>query len=108
MLIIVLIHSNHIIHLYLQSNEAGNSNACELIGFKRCMSYLTETESLTIKSLVTDRHKQINAFIRDDLKFNIEKCRYMEHYYDVWHAAKGNFIPHTDTSIRKFGTTVLS
>ena len=73
----------------LQSNEAGSSNACELLGFKRSMSYLTETEGLSIKSIVTDRHLSIGAFIRDDLKMNNEKCADMEHYNDVWHTAKG-------------------
>ncbi len=73
----------------VQSNEAGNSNACELLGFRRGMSFLTETHGLTVRSLVTDRHRSIAAFVRDDLKVNNPRCRELQHYNDVWHTAKG-------------------
>ena len=75
----------------MQSNEAGSSNACELLGFKRAVSAITEGEGLKIRSLVTDRHLSITAYIRDDLKKQNQFCRDLKHYNDVWHTAKGNF-----------------
>ena len=53
------------------------------------MSYVTETEGLSVRSLVTDHHKSVAAFIRDDLKVNNPRCGDLEHYNDVWHTAKG-------------------
>lgn len=41
-----------------------------------------EQQDLSISVLVTDRHRQINRWLREchpDIK----------HYYDVWHIAKG-------------------
>ena len=79
------------LNLFSQSNEAGNSNACELLGFKRAISFLTETEGLTIRSIVTDRHLSIAAHIRDEvIPFN-PLCRNMQHWFDVWHCAKGKY-----------------
>ncbi len=74
---------------YFQSNEAGSSNTCELLGFTRGMSPLTETEGLDIKILVTDRHPSITKFIREDLRVNNPRCQNVIHYNDVWHTAKG-------------------
>ncbi|ESO96097.1 hypothetical protein LOTGIDRAFT_116126 [Lottia gigantea] len=71
----------------VQSSEACSSNACELFGFKRGVSFLTE--QLTCRGLVTDRHRSIAAFIRDDLKVNNPMCAEMDHFNDVWHTAKG-------------------
>ena len=54
-------------------------------GLRRCMDFLQD-HNLTIDVLVTDRHKQINKWLREahpDIK----------HYYDTWHVAKGIFIP---------------
>ena len=42
-----------------------------------------------LKRIVTEQHRSIGAFIRDDLKMNNKKCADMEHYNDVWHTAKG-------------------
>ena len=53
------------------------------------MSYLTESEGFEVKSIVTDRHRSITAFIRDVLKEENPKCKSLEHYNDVWHTAKG-------------------
>lgn len=73
----------------VQSNEAGNSNACELVGFKRAISFLTETEGLHLSSIVTDRHLSIGAHIRDEVIPNNPLCADLKHYTDVWHLAKG-------------------
>ena len=48
----------------------------------RSMTFLHE-QSLTNDVLVTDRHKQINKWIR-------ESHPDVKHFYDVWHVAKGN------------------
>ena len=41
-------------------------------------------EQLTIKQLVTDRHPQIQKYVRENLKET-------DHKYDVWHIVKGKF-----------------
>lgn len=52
-------------------------------GLQRCLNFLKEYD-LNVKVLVTDRHKQINKWLR-------EKHSDVKHYYDVWHVAKGNY-----------------
>ena len=47
----------------------------------RVLKFLKQ-QGLTVEVLVTDRHKQINKWLREDHS-NIT------HYYDVWHVAKG-------------------
>ena len=47
----------------------------------RLMEFL-EGEGLQIGVIVTDRHKQINKWIR-------ENHPEVKHYYDIWHVAKG-------------------
>ena len=54
--------------------------------------HVTDTEGLSVRSLVTDRHRSVAAFIRDDLKVNNPRCADLEHYNDVWHTAKGKLI----------------
>ena len=50
-------------------------------GLLRGIQFL-EQKGLTIKVLVTDRHKQINKWLRE--------CHpQIKHYFDVWHVAKG-------------------
>lgn len=41
---------------------------------------------LVIGQLITDRHRQISKWIREELP-------HVTHYYDVWHIAKGICIP---------------
>ena len=48
-------------------------------GLKRSLALL-EARSVTLDSIVTDRHPQIQKFLREA---NIT------HYYDVWHMEKG-------------------
>ena len=49
-------------------------------GLSRAIDYLS-ANSLDVKTLVTDRHKQIAKFIRD-------KHPSIDHRYDVWHVSK--------------------
>lgn len=64
-----------------QSNEVKSSSWCELEGLKRTITYL-KAQDLAVCTLITDRHRQIAKWIRE----NLEDTR---HYYDVWHVAKG-------------------
>ena len=50
-------------------------------GLHRVIQSLRE-QDLSISALVTDRHKQINRWLR-------ECHQEIKHYYDVWHIAKG-------------------
>ena len=77
----------YVVNLNLQqSNEVEGSYHMEKEGLHRCMEFL-QGHNLTIDVLVTDRHKQINKWLREahpDIK----------HYFDTWHVAKG-IIMHT-------------
>ena len=65
----------------LQSNEVSGSYHMELEGRQRVLHVLQQ-QGLSIQVLVTDRHKQINKWLR-------ERCPTIIHYDDVWHVAKG-------------------
>ena len=49
-------------------------------GLQRVLDFL-KNEGITVDVLVTDRHKQINKWIR-------ENHPSVNHYYDIWHVAK--------------------
>lgn len=66
-----------------QSNEVKGSYHMEKEGLHRCLSFLKEHD-LDVAVLVTDRHKQINKWLRD-------KHSGVKHYYDIWHVAKGTY-----------------
>ncbi|XP_064619336.1 uncharacterized protein LOC135482820 [Lineus longissimus] len=68
-------------HLF-QSNEEGVNHSVnmEKEGLIRCVRYL-ETEDVTISKIVTDRHVQINKWLRENLPDT-------DHRFDVWHLAK--------------------
>lgn len=53
----------------------------ELAGLKRAMAFLKD--HVNIKTLVTDRHSMVKKYMKD---CHTEK----NHYFDVWHIAKGN------------------
>ena len=53
----------------------------ELEGFKRMLSNLA-TKGLAVQKLVTDRHRQLAKYVR-------EETPGIHHMYDVWHIAKG-------------------
>ena len=59
-----------------------NSNAMEKEGLVRSCQNL-QTAGLEIAALITDRHLQIQKWIRENLPD-------VKHYFDVWHVAKGN------------------
>ncbi|XP_056443945.1 uncharacterized protein LOC130380682 [Gadus chalcogrammus] len=63
----------------VQSNEVGGSSHMEKEGLKRSLALL-DARGVTIDSIVTDRHPQIQKFLRDN---NITQ------FYDVWHMEKG-------------------
>ena len=73
--------SGYIIDCHVShSKMAGNSQQMELDGFKNVLRRLEEAK-IFIKSLTTDRHKQIRAFFR--------KCKqYITHQFDVWHVGR--------------------
>ena len=50
-------------------------------GLQRVLDFL-KNEGITVDVLVTDRHKQINKWIR-------ENHPSVNHYYGIWHVAKG-------------------
>ena len=66
----------------------------ELEGLKRCFAFVSE-ENLEVKSLVTDRHSQIKKFLKDHHPE-------INHMFDVWHVAKGNFSEQEGNSIIVF------
>ena len=53
-------------------------------GLVRALDFL-EQRSITVGTLVTDRHKQITRYIR-------EVHPDIEHQYDAWHISKGSII----------------
>ena len=65
----------------LQSNEVGGSYYMEKEGLHRSITFL-HNRGLSISVLVTDRHKQINKWIR-------ETHPKVKHFFDVWHVVKG-------------------
>lgn len=65
----------------IQSNEVGGSYHMEKEGLFRVLQFIQQ-KGLVVGVLVTDRHRQINKWLRENYP-NIK------HYYDVWHVAKG-------------------
>ncbi|XP_056000372.1 uncharacterized protein LOC125656629 isoform X1 [Ostrea edulis] len=65
----------------VQSNEVKNSNGMEKRGLERAVDWVKNND-LEIGTIVTDRHLQIQKWIRENLPETT-------HYYDVWHVAKG-------------------
>ena len=53
----------------------------ELEGLTRGLEYLDDS-GLTVSELITDRHVQVKKYMSD-------KQPDKEHYFDVWHVAKG-------------------
>ncbi|KAI4800827.1 hypothetical protein KUCAC02_007056, partial [Chaenocephalus aceratus] len=63
----------------VQSNECGGSSHMELEGLKRTGAFFEDI--LEIGTLVTDRHRQIAKWIRENMP-------HTKHLYDIWHVAK--------------------
>lgn len=55
----------------------------ELEGLRRCLAYLQEHHSLRPDAIVTDRHASVQKWLREEFGGVIQ------HYYDVFHVAKG-------------------
>ncbi|XP_026080665.1 uncharacterized protein LOC113057435 isoform X2 [Carassius auratus] len=73
-------HSNTIVDLQLvQSSEVGGSYHMEKEGLKRCLDLL-ESNDLEVDYIVTDRHPQIQKYLRE---------RDITQFYDVCHFEKG-------------------
>jgi len=74
------LRTNTIVDIQLvQSNEVGGSTHMEKEGLIRSLTFL-EACGIDIDCIITDRHPQVQKFLREE-KYN--------HYYDVWHFAKG-------------------
>lgn len=69
---------------HLQSNEVKNSNAMEKRGLEKVVEWI-HSHHLEIGTIITDRHLQIQKWIRENLPQTT-------HFYDVWHVAKGMYI----------------
>ena len=49
------------------------------------MRFLREDCDMRVGVIVTDRHRQIRAWIRDNLEGT-------QHFFDVWHVASGRYL----------------
>ncbi|XP_065068028.1 uncharacterized protein LOC135693461 isoform X1 [Rhopilema esculentum] len=73
--------NSKIVHFeLLQANEAGTSNAMELLGAKKCFERL-QKENIDVSVFVSDRHTGIAKWIKD------HQTR-TRHFYDIWHVAR--------------------
>lgn len=55
-------------------------------GLVRAKRWL-DAKNVKVATIVTDRHRQISKYIREELRpYGVT------HYYDVWHVAKGKGI----------------
>lgn len=61
----------------------GGSTHMEKEGLIRSLKFLQDF-GLSIDTLITDRHPQIQKYLR-------ESAPSINHYYDVWHVAKGEY-----------------
>lgn len=70
-----------------------NSNAMEKRGLELAVRWLQENH-LQIGIIITDRHLQIQKWIRENLPQTT-------HYYDVWHVAKGKLVARKEQLVLK-------
>ena len=66
----------------------------ELEGLKRGLRHITELNGVQVHDLVTDRHVMIKSYMKTERPN-------MNHYFDVWHVAKGNQILNFVSLIKK-------
>ena len=64
----------------VQSTQVKSSNNMELKGLQMMFHILSQF-NIVVKALVTDRHKQIAKWVRENMPG-------VKHYYDCWHVAK--------------------
>jgi solute carrier family 8 (sodium/calcium exchanger) len=93
------ISSGMCVHVYytislkiIQSNEVRGSSKMELEGFIRAMRVLEEN-NLEVGLLVTDRHLQVQKWVREEMP-------YVVHKFDMWRVAKC-IISHTLLKIKQ-------
>ena len=59
----------------------------ELEGLKRTVEFINASD-IRLNTLITDRHRQIAAYIRTNLPDTVHK-------YGIWHVAKGWYVVST-------------
>ncbi|KAG0421233.1 hypothetical protein HPB47_002866, partial [Ixodes persulcatus] len=64
-----------------ESTEVSSSNRMEKEGLARAFSSF-ESKNVKVDMLVTDRHREVNAYVRDNHPDVLHRC-------DAWHFAKG-------------------
>ena len=72
----------------------------ELEGLKRGLRHITELNVVHVHDLVTDRHVMIKSYMKTERPN-------MNHYFDVWHVAKGNQILNFVSLIKKIINLIL-
>ncbi|KAM7300582.1 uncharacterized protein ISCGN_016193 [Ixodes scapularis] len=76
------VNRNRVFHIELvKSTEVSSSNRMEKEGLARAFSSL-ESKNVEVDMLVTDRHREVNAYVRDNHPDVL-------HRFDAWHFAKG-------------------
>ena len=63
-----------------KANEAGTSNAMELLGAQKCFARLHH-EQIDLSMFVSDRHAGIAKWIRNNETGT-------HHFYDIWHVVR--------------------
>lgn len=79
--------------IFFTSNQVKNSNAMEKRGLKLAVKWLQQ-HHLQIGIIITDRHLQIQKWIRENLPQTT-------HYYDVWQVAKGKLVARKEQLVLK-------
>ncbi|KAG0445437.1 hypothetical protein HPB47_015133 [Ixodes persulcatus] len=76
------VNRNRVFHIELvKSTEVSSSNRMEKEGLARAFSSF-ESKNVKVDMLVTDRHREVNAYVRDNHPDVL-------HRFDAWHFAKG-------------------
>lgn len=57
-------------------------------GVRRMFGFLLDQHQLTVAEFITDRHRQIQKYVREVLG-NHHLAVDLKHFFDVWHIAKG-------------------
>jgi hypothetical protein len=94
----VLLFNAHFVFFSLsQKSETDyKSPLMEKEGLVRAVAWL-DSNNINIGTIITDRHRQISKYIRENLS-----PRGVRHFYDVWHVAKGQSIIHFNIKLGWF------
>ena len=71
----------------------------KLESLKRALNRVSETQQFQITDIVTDRHISVKKFMRDERPL-------INHWFDVWHVAKGMY-EYLFSHIRPFDAIVF-